>query len=138
MNTSVQKRLLPEGDRDSKPYWDGIRNHKLLVQTCSDCGLRRWPASPICRKCLGRKAAWEPVSGTGTIASWIVVRRPPNQAYDGAVPYAVVLVRLAEDPAMLVIGHVATPHVSAIKRGQKMRAVFLDVDDGTQLEWQPV
>ncbi len=137
MNAAIQQRLQPPGDRDSLPYWEGIRRHQLLVQKCSDCGARRWPASPICKKCFSFKATWEPMSGKGSLASWIVVRRAPNQAYEGAVPYAAILVRLAEDPALLVIGYVPKQFVSEMRRGLGMHAVFLDADGGTQLEWHP-
>ena len=138
MNGSVQQKLHPAGDRDSAPYWEGIRRHQLLLQHCGNCGTMRWPASPICKKCLSRNANWEPVSGTGKVASWIVVQRAPNPAFESAVPYAVVLVSPTDEPDLLVIGHVPRPHVPSLKRGLPVHTVFRDVDGATELEWHPI
>lgn len=27
----------PVVDSDSKPYWDGLNNHELMIQHCDDC-----------------------------------------------------------------------------------------------------
>lgn len=137
MTVSEQRKLEPEGDRDSAPYWDGIRRHQLLLQRCGGCGTLRWPAAPVCKRCLSFSANWEPVSGTGTVATWIVVQRAPKAAFADAVPYAVVLVALAEDPKLLLIGHVGRAHAAAVRRGLPVKALFRETEGGTELEWQP-
>ena len=49
---------LPKLNADTKPFWDGCRNHELRFQKCGECGHIRWPPSILCPLCYSKKTKW--------------------------------------------------------------------------------
>jgi uncharacterized OB-fold protein len=88
-------RPLPEPDIDSKPFWDGLKEHRLLLQRCAACGSFRHPPMPMCPDCNSLEHEWVDSRGTGRVYSWIVVRQHSHPFFDD-MPYNVVLVELEE------------------------------------------
>ncbi len=97
---SVDK-LVPTPDADSKPFWDGCRDHQLKFQKCSDCGEVRWPPSIICPRCHSRDTQWIEASGRGAIHTFAVYHQAFHPAFKDKLPYVVAVVRLDEGPMML-------------------------------------
>jgi uncharacterized protein len=93
---------LPLVDRDSREWWEALARHELVLQRCDDCATWRWPARAICNRCGSFAWAWQPISGRGTIVSWVVNHHAFSAAF--ASPYAVVTVRLAEQDDVAVVG----------------------------------
>lgn len=117
---------LPEADADSRPFWEGCRAHRLMLQRCADCGAFRFPPSRHCAHCRSTRAAWLPATGDGRVFSWIVVVHPvPGDIYAAEVPYVVALVELAEGVRMAtnIVG--CDPH--AIEARMPVEVVFDDV-----------
>jgi uncharacterized OB-fold protein len=130
----VTTRPLPHPDRDSQPWWEALARHELRFQRCTACGAWRWPPRAICNRCGSFDAAWEPVSGRGTIAGWIVNHH--TFSADFPSPYAVMLVRLEEQDDCKLVGSFRGD-VDALRTGLPVRAVFDDVADGvTLLAWE--
>jgi len=69
-----------------------------VVQRCADCGTLRFPPRELCTRCLGRDVAWQEVSGRGEVFSYNVMHQVYHPAFATEVPYAVVVVKLAEGP----------------------------------------
>ena len=93
----MQPVIPPTVDRGNMWFWDGVRAHRLLVQRCTSCGVVRYPDAPMCGSC--RSLGWEPhpVTGRGTVHTWIVSHHP-NQHDGGRI---VVLVDLEEGIRMV-------------------------------------
>ena len=87
---------VPENDDLSKPYWEGLRQSKLMVQKCQDCGTHVWGPEWICHHCRSFDLAWEEVTGKGRIYSWERVWHPVHPALKDHGPYIVVLVELPD------------------------------------------
>lgn len=92
---------LPTPDPDSKPYWDGLREGRLLLQHCNTCGHVQFYQQAICRACMGTDIVRRAASGRGTVHSYSVVHRAPGPAFKQDTPYAVLLVELEEGPRMI-------------------------------------
>ncbi len=92
---------LPMPDADSEAYWRGIREGKLLLQHCKQCGHVQFYQQAICRECGSEHLEHRPASGRGTVHSFSVVYRAPGPAFKHDTPYAVLLVELAEGPRMI-------------------------------------
>ena len=133
--TAPASRPVPHADRDSAPWWEALARHELLMQRCTQCRTWRFPPRAICNRCGSFDHAWEPPSGRGTVASWIVNHHAFST--DFAPPYAVVTVRLDEQDDVLLIGSfVGDPR--QLRTGSKVAATFDDVADGvTLLSWLP-
>ncbi len=92
--------VLPVVNEDNAPFWDGAAAGELRFQRCRPCGHLRYPIAPICPACLSSDFAWEAVSGTGTVLSYVVFERAYHPSREGRVPYAVALIQTTEGPRM--------------------------------------
>jgi uncharacterized OB-fold protein len=135
--------LLPDLESDDgAPFWAGTARHELLVQTC-ECGHRRFPPRPMCPVCRSLVHTWEPVSGTGTIWSFVVPHPPLLPAYAPLAPYNVIVVALDEDPTIRMVGNLlASPDgeineidPATIVIGEPVQVVYQQVDDVTFPRW---
>jgi uncharacterized OB-fold protein len=129
-------RPVPHPDRDSAPWWDALARHELLLQRCAQCRAWRFPPRALCNGCGSFDFEWEPASGHGTIASWVVNHHAFSN--DFVPPYAVVMVRLDDQDDVLLIGSF-TGAVDDLFTGLRVQAGFDDVADGiTLLSWSPI
>ena len=128
-------RPLPHPDRDSRPWWELLARHELRLQRCATCAAWRWPPRAICNRCASFEFTWAPLSGRGTVASWIVNHHAFSAEFPS--PYAVVLVQLAEQDDCKLIGSFAGA-IDSLRPGLEVRAAFEDVAAGvTLLTWEP-
>lgn len=113
------------------PFFAGAKRHELVLQKCSDCGAYRFPARDLCSNCLSTSSTWEKVSGNGEVFSYSVMHQVYHPGFATEVPYAVVLVQLAEGPRITsnLVG--VPPH--EIRIGMPVKVVFEDVSDDVTL-----
>ncbi|MFF3345712.1 bifunctional MaoC family dehydratase N-terminal/OB-fold nucleic acid binding domain-containing protein [Streptomyces sp. NPDC002779] len=118
-------RPRPVVNRDNAGFWEGVRQHRLLLQRCTACGTPRHPWLPGCNACGG--LGWDTVeaSGEGTVYSYVVMHHPPFPAFDP--PYAVALIELPEGVRML--GNVAGVPYDKVRIGLPVRVEFQAYDD---------
>lgn len=117
----------PEPSIESQPYWDGLREHRLLVQRCSECGTLRHYPRPMCPSCYSLRFDWSELSGRGQILSWTVNHHPFHPGFKQQVPYVTVTVDMAEGVRMQApLRNAAAEDVRA---GQAVTLGFEDVDD---------
>ncbi len=95
------KKPLPTPDTDSAAFWSGLKEGKLLLQHCLDCGHVQYYQQGMCRRCGGERLEHRAASGRGKVHSFSVVYRAPGPAFKRDVPYAVLLVDLEEGPRMI-------------------------------------
>jgi uncharacterized OB-fold protein len=134
MRTDYAKPL-PVRDAENAPYWDALKAHQMRLQRCAN-GHFRYPVNPVCPVCLSHDYTWEPVSGRGTVYSFIVVHQVYDPGFKGDVPYNVAVVELAEGPRLLTnLTGVANDD---IRIGMPVRVVYDDVtDDFTLAKFAP-
>ena len=87
-------RLAPSISPDTEFFWSGLKEHKLLIQRCTDCKTLRVPPRPMCGNC--QSLNWDSVesTGRGTVYSFVMPQYPPLPFLQ--YPYVVVLVELEE------------------------------------------
>jgi uncharacterized protein len=79
-------------DHDSKVYWKGCLQKKLLIDRCKDCGnWIHYPAS-ICPECWSGNIIPVEVSGKGVIELFVLM----HQGGAGSTPYPFVIVALEQ------------------------------------------
>jgi hypothetical protein len=92
---------IPRPSDESKPYWEGLRAHRLLMPQCTVCRHRWFPPSRLCPACHADAVDWVEVSGRGKIFSYVVFHRVYHPGFKDEVPYAVALIELEEGPRLL-------------------------------------
>ncbi|MGH9081690.1 MAG: bifunctional MaoC family dehydratase N-terminal/OB-fold nucleic acid binding domain-containing protein [Acidimicrobiales bacterium] len=119
------KRPRPALTLDNRFFFEGTREHKLLIQRCTNCGTLRHPPRPACANC--RSFDWDTVtaSGRGTIYSYVVNHYPQVPAFD--YPLVVALVELEEGTRLVTNVAGMTPDQVSI--GMPVVAGFEDFDD---------
>ncbi len=129
---------LPEPDEDSREFWDGCRRHELRMQRCAQCKRFRFYPRPMCPSCLSMQDEWVRVSGRGTLYSWIVCHPPVLPALRARVPLAVLLVELAEDPGLRMVGNLHGGEIEDLRIGLPLEVCFEDVLPDVSLpQWRP-
>lgn len=123
------RRPRPVINRDNAGFWDGVAEHRLLIQRCGGCGTLRFPWIPGCNDC--GCAEWDTVeaSGEGTVYSYVVMHHPPFPAFDP--PYAVGLIELAE--GVRIVSNVIGVPYDKVRIGMPVHLEFQRVDEELEL-----
>jgi uncharacterized OB-fold protein len=120
----------------TEPYWEGLKEGKLLLQTCSQCQYIRHPISWLCPQCLSEEFTWEAMSGQGTVETFIWYMEHLEAATGGEpvfrneLPYNVAVIRLPEGPSL--VSNVRDVSFGDLQVGQAVSASFDGVPDS---EW---
>ena len=88
--------LTPE----ARPYWDGLKEGKLMVPRCNACGKPFFYPRVACPHCFADALDWVQASGRGTLYSYTVVHNNAPSAFVADVPYVVAVVELEEGVRM--------------------------------------
>ena len=123
-------RPLPEPTLESAPYWEGLRQHTLLLQHCAACGKVRHYPRALCDACYSTACEWRAASGDGAIHSWTIAQHAFHPGFKDAVPYALVLVDLSDGVRLNAPFRGA---VSALRVGLAVHLIFEDVTPGLTL-----
>ena len=131
MSIDLHAKPLPAPDADSAAYWQGLREGRLLLQHCLDCGHVQAYQQGLCRLCLSDRLEHRAASGRARVHSWSVVHRAPGLAFRADTPYAVLLVTLDEGPRLISALTQGDPH--AVHDGMAVELVCDTVADGVVL-----
>lgn len=122
----------PRPDPDSAPYWEALREHRVVLRTCPACGSRHFPPTPACPHCGHAQVRWDRVTATGTIYSFVAVHRAFDPAFADDVPYVIATVDV--DGGARMVGRLSGP--PAI--GARVAPEFVDHDGWTELRFRVV
>jgi uncharacterized OB-fold protein len=119
-------RPAPVVDVDSESFWRNAAEGRLVIQACSVCDELRHPPTPICPRCHSSESAPRPMSGSGRVASFIIVHHPPNPWFE--LPIVVATIALDEGPH--VTSNVCGIAPESVLVGMRVEAFFAPTDDG--------
>ena len=95
------KKPLPKPNSDTRPFWNGCRDHELRFQKCKECEHVRWPPSILCPRCYSPETEWIVSKGRGRVYSFVVYHVAFHPAFKDEVPYITAIVELPEGPHLL-------------------------------------
>ncbi|HEV7853577.1 MAG TPA: OB-fold domain-containing protein [Mycobacterium sp.] len=116
---------IPVPDPDTAPFWDGLKDGRLMLCRCDDTG--KWIHPPLERsRFTGGPVHFEEVGGEGTVFSYIVIRQAlvPGRT----PPYVIALVELAEQPG-LRISAVLDLDPADVRIGQPVKLRIADLGE---------
>ena len=114
---------------EAKPYWEGLKEGRLMLPRCTACGHAFFYPRVVCPECQSRKITWIQATGKGRLHSFGIAHQSFNKAYKVAPPYVLAMVELEEGPRLLsnLIDVKADPAV--VKCDMPVEVVFHKLSD---------
>ena len=119
---------MPLPDALTAFYWDGLRDHRLLIQRCGDCGFYIHYPREVCRNCFSTNLAPEQVSGRATLYSWTVCMQPFHPWFVDKVPYILATVTLDEQDGLQLPTTLIDCTEEDLSIGLPVEVAFEDLD----------
>jgi uncharacterized OB-fold protein len=127
---------LPVPTKWSQPFWDGARQHKLLLKKCKACGHIDHPPYLYCTECLSDDHVWIETSGKATLYAFAINEYGVPFPFMPDLPYVLALVDLEEGPRM--ISNIVECDLKTLKNGMALEVVFEKVSEDIALpKWRP-
>jgi hypothetical protein len=121
------KKPIPVPSDESRPYWEGLKEHRLLMPRCDDCQGYWFPPTQYCPHCSSASWTWTPVSGRGKIFSYVIYHRVYHPGFAEDVPYAVAVISLDEGPRLL--SNIVGVPPDQLTCDMPVEVVFTDITD---------
>ena len=129
----------PARDGMDSPYWDGLRESKLLLQRCMTCRGWQWGPELVCHRCHSFDLGYEETTAEGIIYSHQRVWHPVHPALAEQGPYVIVLVELPQADNVRLIGNLIGDPLQPLVIGAPVTGVFEHHPDDdpahTLLQW---
>jgi uncharacterized OB-fold protein len=127
MLESTPTKPLPVLTEENRPFWEGCRNGKLLLQQCSECHHYQFYPRLYCMHCNSDILQWVEASGRGTIYSYTIIHQNKSPEFVHDTPYNVALVQLDEGPRLL--SNIVDIEVADLKVDLLVAVVFDQVNE---------
>ena len=132
---SDYQKWIPVPTPETRHFWDGCRDGKLILQRCGDTGRAYFPPRPFSPYTGSRNVSVFEASGRGTLYSYVINQRPAK-GFDA--PYAIAIVQLPEGVRMMtnIVDCEQTPE--ALELDMPLEVCFDKIDDDISLPlWRP-
>lgn len=143
-NNVTTESYFPEGmplpapmpDGLDASFWEGTRQHKLLVQRCHACGTFQFGPEWICHHCRSSDIGWTQCSGRGKVYAFERVWHPVHKALRDRGPYLIVLVELPDVGNVRMVGNLLGDPQQDVKIGDDVEVAWEDHADVTLVQWR--
>jgi hypothetical protein len=125
------KLPVPVADEESRPFFEGARQRKLMLQRCSSCGTWRLPGRERCHACWSTDLEWAEASGRGKLYTFGIMHQQYHPAFAEAIPYNYALVELEEGPRLMT--NIVGCANEELRVDMPVEAVYDDVSEETTL-----
>ena len=127
---------LPDVDDPvMRPFWQGAREGRLMLQRERATGIVHWPPKPLYWKGGGR-LEWFAACGRGAVYSYVVGHEPFLPAFRHLLPLVMVLVQVEEGPRL--VGYMVNTRPEAMAFDLPVRVVFEPLTERVTLPvWEP-
>lgn len=129
-DTTPYPGAKPVPTPETRHFWDGCREGKLLLQRCKETGKAYFPPRPFSPYTGSRDIEVFEASGKATLHSYVIHHRPVPGF---TPPYAIAVVELEEGPRMLtnIVDCPQTPE--ALQLDMPLELTFRKLDDDIHL-----
>lgn len=117
-------RPHPQASIDSLHYWQGLRDHQVLLQRCPGCASYRHYPRPLCPHCHGFEVEWVAASGDAEACSWTTLHHAFHPAFKSLIPFVVVTATLREGVRLLAPFRGESSHLAP---GLSLRVGFEEI-----------
>ncbi len=121
---------LPNVSEDMRPFYEGLKQHKLLLLKCRKCGQWYWPLA-FCKnhenEPYGANLEWTEASGLGKVFVHNIHYWAFSPAFKNDVPYVYALIETNEGP--MIPSNVIGCKPEEVKIGMPVEVVFEDITE---------
>jgi uncharacterized protein len=111
----------------TKPFWDGVRDGRLMLQFCKDTNRFQHYPRPVSIYTGTRNLEWREVSGKGRIYACTIVR-VPGPGLEGRLPLSVATVEL--DEGVRIIANIVGSKPEHVTIGCPVVLAWDQLDEG--------
>lgn len=101
MTEQTIEKPIPEADEQSRPFFEGGKEGRLMLMKCGSCGTIRLPSRQHCDQCLSSEYEWIQASGRGQVYTFGVMHQKYHPAFYPEIPYNIAVVELEEGPRII-------------------------------------
>ncbi len=129
MLTSPANKPLPTLTDLTRPFWEGAKAGRLMLQCCARCGQQQFLPKPWCIECGSRDLPWRTSRPTGTVYATTISRSVAMNlaGWKAELPLLMCLIDL-DDGARLYAQVVdcapEAPHI-----GMRVTAIFRAISE---------
>ena len=121
LNAGLPQPLATDLDR---PFWDGLRAGRLLLQRCRACHRFQWGPEWICHRCLSFDYDFVEVPPEGRLYSHQRVWHPVHPALTSQGAYIIALVEIPHADNVRLVGNLLGDAQQPLVIGSELEAVF--------------
>lgn len=128
-------RMAPQATPETRPYWDGLKEGKLMIQRNKQTGKAYFPPRPFDPADPFAEVEWFQASGKGILLSYVISHRAPP-GYEA--PFSIAVVELEEGVKMMtnIIDCPQTPEALQLDMPLELAPTKVN-DDITLPTWRP-
>ncbi len=116
---------LPEPTKVSRPFWEGLRRHRIVVQYSPSSGRYVFYPRMLAPGTLSDDLEWREIDGAGTLYTFTVARRPTGAPWADALPQLLAVVQWDVGPRIST--ELVDVDPADIRIGMRVAPVFCDV-----------
>jgi uncharacterized OB-fold protein len=133
----VYDKVLPAIEPGTHPYWNALRQHRLIYQSCRVCRCTFAPYQLVCPSCWSEDLEDRQSTGRGIIYTFSIVHRAPMPAFRPDVPYAVAIVQM--DEGFYMTTNIVGCEVQDVRINLPVQVEFVDVTEEITLpKFRPI
>jgi len=124
---SDYQKPLPVIQPHSAAFWEGTKQHKLMVQHCCDCDSYIFYPRRECPECWSTNLDWHESTGKAKVYAFSVTYEGVEPMFQQDLPIALAWVDLPEGVRMNT--NIIDCDPNDVKIGMEVEAVYQDVTD---------
>ena len=125
---------LPEPTPVSQPFWDGLRENRILIQYSPSADRYVFYPRTLTPGTLADDLEWREIDGAGTLYTYTVARRPTGPPWTEKPPQLLAVVEWDVGPR--VSTELVDIAPDAIRIGMRVTPVFCDEAGMTLLRYR--
>jgi uncharacterized OB-fold protein len=124
------EKPLPVPSAETDVFWDGCKQHKLMIPFCQACESWFFYPRPFCPKCFSWNVVDREHSGRGTLYTYAIQFRAQGPGFMRDVPYITALVEL--EPGVRLMTNLK------VEERDPMKLMQLACDQPVEVVWDDV
>lgn len=117
-------RPRPALNADNAFWFEAAKEHRLVIQRCTNCGVLRHPTGPMCGAC--QSLDWDTVdaSGRGTVYSFVVNHHPQIPGFE----YPLIVATIELEEGTRLIANMTGIKPDEVEIGMPVELDWIDAD----------